>query len=202
MRQFLPLITCIMGVQTLITTPGHAADCSASMIAPPPGQTLSVTALDANNACVTYLQQRSTAADLSAKIAEAERNARGEKAVDKSAHPAPPLPALTVHEVPTPASAPILPQTDSLYVDQHGASATLVFADGSTAEVTTGTVLPDGLKITAITRTGVFVRNTDGSPIRLNDATAGFSTPSPHTAGLTHPASTTPSSFGGMPGMP
>lgn len=202
MRQILPLLACALGAQALTAMPAHAADCSASMIAPPPGQTLSVTALDANNACVTYLQQRSTAADLSAKIAEAERNSRGEKTADRSAHAAPPPPAPTVHEAPPPVTAPDLPQTDSLYVDQHGASATLVFADGSTAEVTTGTGLPDGLKVTAITRTGVFVRNADGRTIRLNDATAGFTAQPARTASATRPGPGAPSAFGGLPGMP
>lgn len=201
MRQILPLLACALSAQALMATPGRAADCSSAMIAPAPGQTLPVTALDANNACVTYLQQRSTAADLSAKIADSERRIKGEKIEDKAARAAPP-PVTTVHEETPPVSAPVLPQTDSLYVDQHGATATLVFADGSTAEVKTGTGLPDGLKVTAITRTGVFVRNADGQTIRLNDATAGF-TAQPVRA--TSPARTpqpAPSAFGGMPGMP
>lgn len=197
MRKILPAIACTLAIPVFMATPSHAADCSAAMIAPAPGETLPVTALDANNACVTYLQQRSTAADLSARIADAERKAKGEKIGDKAAK-APPPPPQPVE----PAPAPMLPQTDSLYVDQHGTSATLVFMDGSTAEVTTGTSLPDGLKVTAITRTGVFVRNADGQTIRLNDATNGFPTQPARTAAPTHQIQTAPSPFGALPGMP
>jgi type IV pilus biogenesis protein PilP len=201
MRQILPVFACALAAPVFMATPSHAFDCSAAMIAPAPGQTLPVTALDANNACVTYLQQRSTAADLSAKIADSERRIKGEKIEDKTARAAPP-PVVTVHEETPPVTAPVLPQTDSLYIDQRGASATLVFADGSTAEVKTGTGLPDGLKVTAITRTGVFVRNTDGQTIRLNDATAGFTAQPVRAASPARTPLTAPSAFGGMPGMP
>lgn len=198
MRQILPVLACALATPVLMATPLRATDCSAAMIAPAPGETLPVTALDANNACVTYLQQRSTAADLSAKIADAERKAKGEKLGDRQAsapRPPPPAPA-------EPTPVPVLPQTDSLYVDQHGTSATLVFVDGSTAEVTTGTGLPDGLKVTAITRTGVFVRNADGQTIRLNDATSSFPVQPARTASPAQQPQMTPSPFGALPGMP
>ncbi|WP_025827370.1 type IV pilus biogenesis protein PilP [Acetobacter okinawensis] len=197
MRQILPVIACTLAIPVFMATPSHATDCSGVMIAPAPGETLPIAALDANNACVTYLQQRSTAADLSAKIADAERKAKGEKSGDKTINTPPPPPQPV-----EPTPAPALPQTDSLYVDQHGASATLVFVDGSTAEVTTGTGLPDGLKVTAITRTGVFVRNADGQTIRLNDATSSFPAQPVRTAAPSHQPQTTPSPFGAMPGMP
>ncbi|OUJ15070.1 hypothetical protein HK27_11970 [Acetobacter orientalis] len=197
MRQILPVLACALAAPVFMVTPSHATDCSATMIAPAPGETLPVTALDANNACVTYLQQRSAAADLSAKIADAERKAKGEKEGSKATNALPPPPQPV-----EPTLAPVLPQTDSLYVDPHGASATLVFVDGSTAEVTTGTGLPDGLKVTAITRTGVFVRNAEGRTIRLNDATNGFPAQPVRTATPAHQPPTTPSPFGALTGMP
>ncbi|WP_025860512.1 type IV pilus biogenesis protein PilP [Acetobacter papayae] len=200
MRQILPVLACALATPVLMATPLRAADCSAAMIAPAPGETLSVTALDANNACLTYLHQRSAAADLSAQIADSDRRAKGEKPTNKQATaPSPPPPAIAASE---PPPAHVLPQTDSLYIDQHGASATLVFADSSTAEVTTGTGLPDGLKVTAINRTGVYVRNADGQTIRLNDATSGFQAQPVRTAVPSHQLSMTHSPFGALPGMP
>lgn len=199
MRQILPLLACALGSHNLMTMPAHATDCTTAMIAPLPGQTLPLTALDANNACVAYLQQRSTAVDLSAKIADSERRIKGEKPGDRQAT-TPRLPPPVASE---PTQDPVLPQTDSLYVDQHGASAILVFVDGSTAEVTTGTGLPDGLKVTAITRTGVFVRTADGRAIRLNDATAGFAAqPTRSTISPGRPPYATTSTFSSMPGTP
>lgn len=170
MRQILPVLACALATPVLMATPSYAIDCSAGMIAPAPGETLSVTAIDANNACVAYLKQVAIAAEQNAKIADSERRIKGEKPADKMIGTPPPLPIAK----PEPAPEPVLPQTDSLYVDQHGATAILVFHDGSTAEVNTGATLPDGLKVSAITRAGVFVRNADGRIIRLNDATSGF----------------------------
>jgi type IV pilus biogenesis protein PilP len=132
-----------------------APQCGDQMIAPLPGQVMAPQALDSNNACIAYLQQVAQAADLKAKIAEAEKRAKGiDKAGAGDRAGTPPLmPPLSpgVQPVPREDDAADDPQVESIALKGGVVMATLTFPDGGSLTVKRGSPLPDGSVVEAVT---------------------------------------------------
>lgn len=178
----------------MLPSAAHAtnADCADKLVTPAPGEALSTTALVSNNACLTYLSQAAKAAELKANISDSDRRASGEKAgqaagkggnsgtwFDSTAWPTP---------VPQTKEDDTLPEFDTVFIDRKSASATLVFADGSSMDVERGTPLPDGSSVYSISRVhgnvSVVIKTKAGDFKPLRSASRGFGAETPATASV------------------
>lgn len=133
-----------------MTTGSYAAvsaDCADHLISPAQGHELTPQAIDSNAACVMFMQQAATVAELKAKIAESEKRMKSE---DKAQSNHPERTALTeaFRPPPTAAQQPVhdnTPRIEEIFEDaHHRMGATLAFPDGGFMTVTVGTRLPDG----------------------------------------------------------
>ncbi|MBS0987404.1 type IV pilus biogenesis protein PilP [Acetobacter okinawensis] len=124
-----------------------SADCADHLISPAQGHELTPQAIDSNAACVMFMQQAATVAELKAKIAESEKRMKRE---DKAQSNHPERTALTeaLHPTQTVMQQPVhdnTPRIEEIFEDaRHRMGATLSFPDGGFMTVTVGTRLPDG----------------------------------------------------------
>lgn len=145
-------------------------ECAKHLFEPAPGQVLTMAQIDANNACLTVMQQAKQVSDLGTAMQENERRLKEkDKAQSLPADGthsafdvAPPAPAPERHAEGGPAQPTAGPPTfDTIWVDARTAGAILRFADGSSQEVARGSILPDGSVVAAITTHQVVLRRPD-----------------------------------------
>ncbi|MFT8643477.1 hypothetical protein [Gluconacetobacter sp.] len=151
-------------------------ECASRLAEPAPGQVLTPAELDANNACVTVMQQAKIVSDLGTAMQENIRRLT-EKDKPRAAAGVPDRPALELQPpplstrqddaVPAPPTPPPAPTYDTIWTDGGRTGATLRFSDGSSQDVERGTRLRDESVVTAISSRGLTLRRPDGSVLTL-----------------------------------